>query len=156
MARAAKKKAAMTRERFFALMASLKAERESRIQRMPLSGAFRPRANRGKIERRLKRPGLFADLEKVLKEAFGARYYGLVLYGSQARGDVGPESDVDVLVLLDGPVDVVDDSNRAIEASYEVALGIEEPLSLIAASAQDFEHSEWSFYRNVREEALWL
>jgi len=156
MARTAKKKAKVTREDFLDLMASLKAERESRIQGMPLSGAFRPRANRGEIERRLGRPGFFLRLQDALLDAFGNRYYGLVLYGSQARGDVGPDSDVDVLVLLDGPVNVVDDSNRAIEASYEVALEIEEPLSLIVASAQDFEHSERSFYRNVREEALWL
>ena len=29
----------------------------------------------------------------------------VVLYGSRARGEAGPESDYDLLVLVDGPVD---------------------------------------------------
>ena len=33
---------------------------------------------------------------------FGDRLRGIRLYGSTARGDWTPESDIDVLVLLDG------------------------------------------------------
>ena len=38
-----------------------------------------------------------------LREIYGPRLKRLVLFGSQARGDATPESDVDVLVVLDGP-----------------------------------------------------
>ncbi len=41
-------------------------------------------------------------LRSRLEARFGARLVRLVLFGSQARGEAGPESDVDVLVLLEG------------------------------------------------------
>ena len=51
------------------------------------------------------------DKEKIqairdtLNELYGARLKGVVLFGSRARGDVDDDSDLDLLVLLEGPVD---------------------------------------------------
>lgn len=47
---------------------------------------------------------LLTDLRAALEELYGDRLVRLVLYGSQARGDAHDESDVDVLVVLEGPV----------------------------------------------------
>ncbi len=40
------------------------------------------------------------DFGRRVRARFGARVAGLVLFGSYARGDWGPDSDVDVLVLV--------------------------------------------------------
>lgn len=37
----------------------------------------------------------------ALRSRFGSRLRELTLFGSQARGDAGPESDVDLLVVID-------------------------------------------------------
>jgi predicted nucleotidyltransferase len=42
-----------------------------------------------------------ASYRSKLSAAFGARFRGLRLYGSWARGEQGAESDVDLLVLID-------------------------------------------------------
>jgi hypothetical protein len=41
------------------------------------------------------------EFRRQLSEHFGTRLVGLTLFGSQARGDAGPDSDIDVAVVLD-------------------------------------------------------
>jgi predicted nucleotidyltransferase len=41
------------------------------------------------------------DFRGQLIEHFGSRLVGLTLFGSHARGDAGPDSDIDVAVILD-------------------------------------------------------
>ncbi len=44
------------------------------------------------------------DLQQFLCEVYGRRLRGLYLFGSYARGDFHPDSDVDVLIAVEGPV----------------------------------------------------
>jgi predicted nucleotidyltransferase len=44
---------------------------------------------------------LLADLKRRLERRFGDRFVALYLFGSRARGDHDPDSDVDVAVVLD-------------------------------------------------------
>lgn len=45
-----------------------------------------------------------ADLDRRLRKRFGPRFVRLILFGSRARGDARPDSDVDVAVVLRGPL----------------------------------------------------
>lgn len=45
---------------------------------------------------------VLAQLESALRSAFGDRLSDVTLFGSYARGEASEESDVDVLVLVDG------------------------------------------------------
>ena len=47
---------------------------------------------------------LLAHIKSRLQAVYGDRLRGVVLYGSEARGEATPDSDVDILVLLTGPV----------------------------------------------------
>ena len=44
---------------------------------------------------------LLGDLKRRLERRFGDRFVALYLFGSRARGDHDPDSDVDVAVILD-------------------------------------------------------
>jgi plasmid stability protein len=82
----------------------------------------------------------------------------LWLFGSHARGDARPESDWDLLVLLDGPVD--HDRQQALRHRlFDLELESGE-----AISARIYSRAEWmseprhssSFAQNVRKHAIAL
>ncbi len=47
---------------------------------------------------------LLSTLDRELRDLYGERYRGLVLYGSYSRGEAEEGSDVDLLLLMDGTV----------------------------------------------------
>jgi len=64
--------------------------------------------------------------------------FGVILFGSRARGDADPESDMDVLVILDGPVGPIERecvSDSAWEAGFEQGI----VLSPITVSRHEWE-----------------
>jgi predicted nucleotidyltransferase len=45
--------------------------------------------------------GVLDEFRRRLTEHFAERLIGLILFGSYARGEAGPDSDIDVAVVLD-------------------------------------------------------
>lgn len=95
-------------------------------------------------------------LRSRLESAFGARLRGLVLYGSRARGTPPPDSDVDVLVLLEGPVRLGRDVHTAVAAIYPLQLETDAPIHTVPVDAADYEAQDFALYRNARKEGIAL
>jgi predicted nucleotidyltransferase len=94
------------------------------------------------------------ELEKRLKDFYGDRFRDLLLYGSYARGTAWEGSDVDLLLLLEGPVDAVEEILRVQAIKTPLSLEAELVLSLMPVSVEAFERAESMFLRNVRREAI--
>jgi hypothetical protein len=68
---------------------------------------------------------ILGDLSRALGRIYGDRYVRLWLYGSQARGEAHRGSDVDLLVILNGPVQPTREvtSDVAVRSGQAVAPG---------------------------------
>jgi len=87
----------------------------------------------------------------VLASLYGDRLAGVVLYGSCARGTETSESDIDLLVLLEGPVDVAAEIHRIWQVLYAVQLECDLLISVMPADAEKYRNGACNLYRNVLE-----
>lgn len=95
-----------------------------------------------------------SDLEEGLKALYGERFRGLLLYGSYARGDEREGSDVDLLLLLEGPVNPAREIMHLQAVKWPLALEANLTLSVMPFSVEEFERAGSIFLRTVRREAI--
>lgn len=97
---------------------------------------------------------LLKNIEQRLREAHGARFQGVALFGSEARGESKEDSDIDLLVLLQGPINLWEDVAISVHALYGLQLEIIRPLHALPADADDFAAGKFSLYRKVKAEGI--
>ena len=95
-----------------------------------------------------------ARCRQVLESHYGPRLAGLVLYGSAARGTEGKESDLDLLVLLDGELDYFLELRTMTGLLYPIQLDSDRLISARPAAVADFEAGVIQLYRNAAREGL--
>lgn len=93
-------------------------------------------------------------LRRRLERAYGDRLRGVYLFGSHARGTAEPESDVDVLIVLDRIDGYISEVRRAGGAISELSLEYETSITPVFVSEEDWRVETSPFLRNVREEAI--
>ena len=97
---------------------------------------------------------LLAELRRRFEALYGPRLVRLMLFGSQARGDADPGSDIDVLVVLERPVRPGEEIARTGEITAEISLENNIVISCTFISADRFEHEESPLMINVRKEGV--
>jgi uncharacterized protein len=92
----------------------------------------------------------------VLQALYGERLRGVVLYGSCARGMEEMESDIDLMVLLEGPVDGAQEIRRIWEVLYPLQLESERLLSVVPVDVALYNRGEYALYRQAKAEGVVL
>ena len=80
----------------------------------------------------------------------------IILYGSRSRGDASPESDWDLLILVDGPVDDIR-TDRIRHRLYEIEWETGEVISSIVRNQQEWNSDLYQtipFHQRVLEEGV--
>lgn len=96
-------------------------------------------------------------LTPKLREIFGDRLCEVILFGSYARGEQTPESDVDVLVLVDLPAEALRDYRTALdELCGEILFRRGVLLSVVEKDVQTFRRYAdiLPFYKNIVREGV--
>ena len=89
-------------------------------------------------------PVVLDDVVRRIAERFSPDK--IILFGSRARGDAGPDSDIDLLVLFS---DVADPNKRAAEL-YASLVDFPRPMDIVVSTSSRFER-----YRNVVNTVYW-
>ena len=93
-------------------------------------------------------------LRRQLQELYGDRLVKLLLYGSQARGDAAPWSDVDLLVVLKGRVRPSEEITRTGGIVCGVCLEYDAVIQCLFMDEERFCGSGSPLLNNVSREAI--
>ncbi|CAN5627679.1 nucleotidyltransferase domain-containing protein [soil metagenome] len=94
------------------------------------------------------------ELADGLKTLYGKRFVGLMLFGSYARGEAKEGSDVDLLLLLHGPVDALAEIHRSEEVAWPLSLVHDLTLSLLPVNTEQSSALGSSFLTNLEHEGV--
>jgi len=82
------------------------------------------------------------------------RLRSVILYGSHARGDALPDSDMDILVVLDSSEDINHDWDQCIDLAAEIASRTGVLISVLVCLAKDYAEREHPLLMNIRHEGI--
>jgi len=97
---------------------------------------------------------LLAELRNRLEAVYGDRLADLLLFGSQARADAEPGSDIDVLVVLEGPVNPGQEIARIGETTAALSLETGTVISCTFTSSDRYAREKSPLFLNVRKEGV--
>jgi predicted nucleotidyltransferase len=95
---------------------------------------------------------LLAELRRRFQALYGPRLVRLMLFGSQARDEAEPGSDINVLVVLEGPVRAGEEIRRCLNDVSELSLENNVVFSGVFVSRDRFENELSPLLINVRRE----
>ena len=97
---------------------------------------------------------VITEARGMLDRAYGDRLAAVVLFGSHARGDAEPGSDVDLLVVLRGDVSATAEESRLSGALAELSLRHDIVVSCAFVSEERYRSEQSPFLLNVRREGI--
>jgi predicted nucleotidyltransferase len=97
---------------------------------------------------------LLDEMEEGLDHLYGERLQGVYLFGSRARGEAQPDSDVDILIVLDEVRHYYGELERTAALVSDLSLHYDVSISRVFLPASEWRQGEGPFLITVREDAV--
>jgi predicted nucleotidyltransferase len=96
------------------------------------------------------------ELRPGLQALYGPRLVSIILFGSQARGDMEAGSDIDVLIVLKGPVQAGTEIARVGPLQAELSLRHNCVIACVFMDEDRYLRRDGPLLRNIRREGVFL
>jgi uncharacterized protein len=97
---------------------------------------------------------IVAEAKAILEAEYGHRLVKVVLFGSHARGEGNPHSDIDLLVVLRGDVRPSAEVARLSGPLAELSLQHDTVVSCVFVAEERYHNDRSPFLLNVRREGI--
>jgi predicted nucleotidyltransferase len=97
---------------------------------------------------------ILSQLQQYLKKLYAQRLIDVVLFGSYARGDGVPGSDIDVMIVLQAPVNPGTEIARVSDFTANLSLQHNIVISCTFVSAERFRSERSPLLLNIRREGI--
>jgi predicted nucleotidyltransferase len=97
---------------------------------------------------------LINRIKEHLIKMYGGKIKKVILYGSFVRGEATRDSDIDILVLIDQPLNPFEVRESLSDLLFDILLDEGELISVIAIPEEFFENYNSPFMLNVKKEGL--
>ncbi|WP_456475703.1 nucleotidyltransferase domain-containing protein [Candidatus Pyrohabitans sp.] len=97
---------------------------------------------------------VLGEFKREVRKLYGRRLKKVILFGSWARGEATDESDIDLLIVLEGKVVPGREIDRMIDIITEMNLKYGVLISVYPVSEDDFRKLKSPLLINVRKEGV--
>jgi predicted nucleotidyltransferase len=97
---------------------------------------------------------ILKEFRQEIEKLYGKRLKDVILYGSWARGEATEESDIDLLIVLEGKVIPGKEIDRMIDIITEINLKYGVLLSIFPVSEEEYSTLNSPLLINVRKEGM--
>lgn len=91
-----------------------------------------------------------AELQKI----YGGRLKNVYLYGSAARDQLTPDSDIDIAIILNEIGDRYTEHKRVSQLGADISLQNDTVVLFLFASQKEFEAGQRAIFRNIAREGI--
>jgi|GEM_PF-103038 len=97
---------------------------------------------------------ILSEVKQELKKLYKDDLIDIILYGSYARGDYNENSDIDLLVILKSMETAGKETDKIVDAIYDINLKYNTLVSIVPISYKDYKNINSPLLLNVRQEGV--